>query len=136
MQIRRHIAKKRERKVKVTSILVWPYSLYLAVDGATELIQDAMGVNKDAIASWNERWETIFDSALFTIIVQMSLYPAIVAIVIWMTYEIKDFDQGEIFKRSFYPNLMWSICVMALLANNGAWLADGVQGLHRFRAGF
>lgn len=116
----------------MTSMSMWPYSFYLAVDGATELVQDAMGVNKDAISSWNERWDTIFDSDIFTIIVQMSIYPAVVAVVIWMAGEIKDFDQGGVFKRSFYPNLMWAICVMVLLANNGARLADGVQGLHRF----
>ncbi|MBE9062244.1 hypothetical protein [cf. Phormidesmis sp. LEGE 11477] len=114
------------------NLLIWSNSFYLAVDGATELVQDAMGVNKDAIASWNERWETIFDSGLFSIIVQMSIYPAVIAIVIWMTGEIKDFDKGEVFKRSFYPNLMWAMCVIVLLNNNGAFLADGVQGLHRF----
>jgi hypothetical protein len=112
---------------------------YLAVDGATNLMRDAMSVNRDAIASWNERWDTIFDSAspgnagIFEIISQMSIYAGVVAITIWMVNELKDFDgDGQLFKRSFYTNLMWAMFVMALLAPNGDRLGDLVQGLHKF----
>jgi hypothetical protein len=112
---------------------------YLAVDGATNLLRDAMSVNRDAISSWNERWNTIFDSAspgnvgIFKIISQMSIYAGVVAIVIWMVNELKDFDgDGQLFKRSFYTNLMWAMFVMALLVPNGDRLGDLVQGLHKF----
>lgn len=110
-----------------------PHSLYLAVDGATELMQDAMGVNRDAIASWNERWETIFESGLFLIIVQISTYISIAAVVIWMANELKDFDQDAyLFRPTFYRNVLWSFFVMILLVGNGQRLADIVKGLHQF----
>ena len=109
------------------------HSYYLAVDGATQLMKDAMGVNRDAIASWNERWETIFESGLFYIIVDMSVYASVTAVVIWMVQELKDFDKDAyLFRPTFYRNVLWSICVMVLLVGNGERLGDMVQGLHKF----
>lgn len=109
------------------------HTLYLAVDGATNLMKDAMNVNRDAISSWNERWKTIFDSKLFLIVVTMSTFAGVTAIVVWMVNELKDFDgDGYLFKRSFYTNLFWAFFVMALLVPDGARLANMVQGLHKF----
>ena len=109
------------------------HSFYIAVDGATELMRDAMGVNRDAIASWNERWETIFQSGLFLIIVQMSIYVSLTAVVVWMINELKDFDQDAyLFRPTFYRNTLWAICVIVLLTGNGQRLAGIVQGLHKF----
>ena len=106
---------------------------YLAVDGATKMLEDAVNVNQDAIASWNEKWVNIFDSNLFSIIVSMSVFAGVVAIVVWMVEELKDFDGGEfLFKRSFYTNLFWAIFVMAMLVPNGDRLESLAQGLHSF----
>ena len=112
-------------------------NFFLAVDGATQLMEDAMNVNRDAISSWNERWETIFDSGLFLIIVNMATFAGVTAICIWMVNELKDFDgDAFLFKRSFYTNLMWALFVMALLVPNGSRLANMVQGLHKFGQAF
>lgn len=106
---------------------------YLAVDGASQLFEKSIEVNQNAIASWNQRWETIFDSLLFEIIVTMSIFAGVVAIVVWMTNELKDFDGGDyLFKRSFYINLFWALFVMAMLVPGGGRLATLVKGLHSF----
>jgi len=117
--------------------LVDTHSFYLAVDGATQLMENAMNVNRDAISSWNERWETIFSSGLFLIIVNMSTFAGVAAICIWMVNELKDFDGDTyLFKRSFYTNLIWALFVMALLVPNGTRLANIVQGVHKFGQAF
>ncbi|MFK8185201.1 MAG: hypothetical protein AB8B99_17655 [Phormidesmis sp.] len=109
------------------------YLPYLAVDGATRIMKDAVRVNQDAIASWNDKWENIFDSRLFEIIVYMSIFAGVVAITVWMVEELKDFDGGDfLFKRSFYTNLFWSFFVMAMLVPNGDRLEALVQGIHSF----
>lgn len=107
--------------------------LYLAVDGATQIMEKAVKVNQDVIASWNARWATIFNSLLFEIIVTMSVFAGVVAICVWMTSELKDFDGGDyLFKRSFYTNLFWALFVMAMLVPGGDRLATLVQGVHTF----
>lgn len=108
-------------------------SLYLAVDGATKIMQDAVNVNQDAIASWDDKWLNIFDSQLFNIIIYMSTFIGVVAITVWMVEELKDFDTGDfLFKRSFYVNLFWAIFVMAMLVPGGDRLEALVQGIHSF----
>ncbi len=106
---------------------------YLAVDGATKIMQDAVNVNQDAIASWDDKWLNIFDSQLFNIIIYMSTFAGVVAITVWMVEELRDFDTGDLlFRRSFYTNLFWAIFVMAMLVPGGNRLAALVQGLHSF----
>ena len=108
-------------------------SLYLAVDGATKIMQDAVNVNQDAIASWDDKWANIFDSQLFNIIIYMSTFVGVVAITVWMVEELRDFDTGDfLFKRSFYVNLFWAIFVMAMLVPGGNRLEALVQGIHSF----
>ncbi|PZO22626.1 MAG: hypothetical protein DCF25_02360 [Leptolyngbya foveolarum] len=108
-------------------------ALYLAVDGATKIMQDAVNVNQDAIASWDDKWLNLFDSQLFNIIIYMSTFAGVVAITVWMVEELRDFDTGDLlFRRSFYVNLFWAIFVMAMLVPNGNRLAALVQGLHSF----
>ena len=108
-------------------------SLYLAVDGATKIMQDAVNVNQDAIASWDDKWANIFDSQLFNIIINMSIFAGIAAITVWMVEELRDFDTGDfLFKRSFYVNLFWAIFVMAMLVPGGNRLEALVQGIHSF----
>ena len=108
-------------------------SLYLAVDGATKIMQDAVNVNQDAIASWDDKWLNIFDSQLFNIIIYMSTFVGVVAITVWMVEELRDFDTGDfLFKRSFYVNLFWAIFVMAMLVPGGDRLEALVQGIHSF----
>ena len=106
---------------------------YLAVDGATKIMQDAVNVNQDAIASWDDKWLNLFDSQLFNIIIYMSTFAGVAAITVWMVEELRDFDTGDLlFRRSFYVNLFWAIFVMAMLVPNGNRLAALVQGLHSF----
>ena len=108
-------------------------SFYLAVDGATKIMQDAVNVNQDAIASWDDKWLNIFDSQLFNIIIYMSTFAGVVAITAWMVEELRDFDTGDfLFKRSFYVNLFWAIFVMAMLVPGGNRLEALVQGIHSF----
>ena len=108
-------------------------SLYLAVDGATKIMQDAVNVNQDAIASWDDKWVNIFDSQLFNIIIYMSTFVGVVAITVWMVEELRDFDTGDLlFRRSFYVNLFWAIFVMAMLVPGGDRLEALVQGIHSF----
>ena len=106
---------------------------YLAVDGATRIMETAVKVNQDAIESWDDKWNNIFDSQLFAIIVYMSIFAGIVGICVWMTEELKDFDGDRyLFKRSFYTNLIWSLFIMAMLVPNGDRLETLVQGIHSF----
>lgn len=108
-------------------------NLYLAVAGASQLLERSVDVNQNVIASWNQRWETIFDSVLFDVIITMSTFAAMAAVCIWMVNELKDFDGGDyLFKRSFYTNLMWALFVMAMLVPGGDRLEILVQGLHSF----
>lgn len=113
--------------------MIDPHGFLLAVDGATKMMQDAVKMNQDVIGSWDEKWENIFKTELFQIIVNMSVFAGVVAIVVWMVEELKDFDGGEfLFKRSFYTNLFWAIFVMAMLLPDGSRLEDLVKGLHSF----
>lgn len=113
--------------------LISSSSWLIAADGATKIMQDAVNVNQDAIESWNEKWANLFDDQLFSIIVYMSTYLGVVAIVLWMVHEIKDFDGDKfLFKRSFYTNLMWALFVMAMLVPNGDRLEALAQGMHSF----
>ena len=106
---------------------------YLAVDGATRMMETAVKVNQDAIQSWDDKWNTIFDTQLFAIIVYMSIFAGVVAICVWMVEELKDFDGDQyLFKRSFYTNLFWSLFIMAMLVPNGDRLEALVQGIHSF----
>lgn len=107
--------------------------LYLAVDGGSEILERAIDINQNVIASWNQRWVSIFDSALFDVIITMSTFAAVVAVCVWMVNELKDFDGGDyLFKRSFYTNLMWALFVMAMLVPGGDRLETLVRGLHTF----
>lgn len=107
--------------------------LYFAVAGGSEILERAIDVNQNAIKSWDQRWESIFDSALFDVIVTMSTFAAITAVCVWMVNELNDFDGGDyLFKRSFYTNLMWALFVMAMLVPGGDRLEVLVKGLHSF----
>ena len=106
---------------------------YLAVDGATRMMETAVKVNQDAIQSWDDKWNNIFDTQLFAIIVYMSIFAGVVAICVWMAQEIEDFDGGQyLFKKSFYVNLSWALFIMAMLVPNGDRLEALVQGIHSF----
>ncbi len=108
-------------------------NLYLGVDGASQLLERSVDVNQNVIASWNQRWESIFDSLLFDVIITMSTFAAMAAVCVWMVNELKDFDGGDyLFKRSFYTNLIWALFVMAMLVPGGDRLEILVQGLHSF----
>ena len=113
----------------INSALLYP----LAVDGATRMMETAVKVNQDAIKSWDDKWNNIFDSQLFGFIIQMSIFAGIVAICVWMVEELKDFDGDQfLFKRSFYSNLFWSLFIMAMLVPGGDRLETLVQGIHSF----
>ena len=105
----------------------------LAADGATRMMETAVKVNQDAIKSWDDKWNNIFDSQLFAIIVYMSIFAGIAAVCVWMAKEIEDLDNGQpLFTKSFYTNLMWSLFIMAMLVPGGNRLEALVQGIHSF----
>ena len=106
---------------------------YLAVDGATRMMETAVKVNQDAIKSWDDKWNNIFDTQLFAIIIYMSIFAGIVAICVWMAKEIEDLDGNQfLFTKSFYANLVWALFIMAMLVPSGDRLEALVQGIHSF----
>ena len=105
----------------------------LAADGATRMMETAVKVNQDAIKSWDDKWNNIFDTQLFAIIVYMSIFAGIAAICVWVTKEIEGLDNGQpLFTKSFYTNLAWSLFIMAMLVPGGNRLEALVQGIHSF----
>jgi hypothetical protein len=113
------------------------HSLYLAVDGAGRMVERAVNANQDAIKSWNERWDTLFDSALFDIFLSMSVFAGVVAVCVWMVDELQDFDGGDVlFKKTFYKNLVWAFFVLSLMVPGGDRLEALVQGIHTFGQNF
>jgi hypothetical protein len=101
---------------------------WLAVTGATQILQQGLDTSQSIAQSWDQQWLTIFDSTLYVAINQTAAIFAAGALIFFIVqFGRQLIVEGDLTRP--LQNLIWPIIVVCLLANNAHLLAVSTVSL-------
>lgn len=107
---------------------------YLALEGASELINQSADVSRDIAQGWDDIWtDTIVNAPsneAYSLVVDGALWLALVSSIVWIMNWAPRFIRGQMLAHSaFY--LIIPVLIFAGLANNGETLGNLSYGINR-----
>lgn len=100
------------------------FNTLLAVEGAGEILTNAVNVSQQTAEAWNKQWDTIFQSGLYYGIVTFSGAIAAGSLVFFMLQFMRKVMGNEDWQEAL-ESLLLPIVAVVLLANHGAMLGNG-----------
>jgi hypothetical protein len=105
-----------------------PLLPWLAVTGASQILQQGLDTSQSIAQSWDQQWLTIFDSTLYVAINQTAAIFAAGALIFFIVqFGRQLIVEGDLTRP--LQNLIWPIIVVCLLANNAHLLAVSTVSL-------
>ena len=102
--------------------------MHLLLAGGSGILERGINVSQNAAASWNERWDTIFDSQIFAITTSFAAVIAVTVIGFLAIELFKELNDQGIGLGRVAQKLLAPVIVVLLMANNGAVMALASQG--------
>jgi len=99
-----------------------PLLPWLAVTGTSQILQQGLDTSQSIAQSWDQQWQTIFDSGLYLAINQTAAVFAAGALIFFIVQFGRQLVvEGDLTRP--LQNLIWPLIVVCLLANNAHLLA-------------
>ncbi|KYC34721.1 hypothetical protein WA1_49205 [Scytonema hofmannii PCC 7110] len=98
--------------------------------GGNDLLENAAAGAQLVAEGFNELWEETLDGNLYVAMCKIGVLFAVATLTLFMVQWGKHMLNGE--EQKAYPELIWPLIVIALLANNGSLLATGTLGVRNY----
>lgn len=105
------------------SMTMFKLNALLAVEGADEILTNAIRTSQQTGEAWNKQWDTIFQSGLYYGIVTFAGVIAAGSLIFFMLQFMRAVMGDEDWQQAL-ESLLLPIAVVVILANHGAILAN------------